>query len=103
MDKLRKEQAAIDKDRAALEERQARIKLLEELTPEQKAAIETVFREEDVVASTSMVAKKREMCTSPGCGREFLPSGVKRHIQSAHPDDAEHLQLLIDERRVALG
>ena len=99
MDKLKKEQDAIDRAQAALDERQARIRLLEELTTDQKEAITELFREEDdgdVVASTTL-AKKTEQC--PGCGRDFLRSGVKRHIRATHPDDADRLQEIVDQHR----
>ena len=95
MDRLKKEQDAIDRAQAALDERQARVRLLEGLTDDQKAAIELVFSDEDEPAN-----EERESC--PGCLREFLPSGVKRHISATHPDDAERLQRIIDERRAAL-
>ena len=91
MDKqLRAEQASIDQAQKALDERQAQIKLLEELTPEQKTAIEKVFREE-------AASGEREVC--PGCGKDFLRSGVKRHIRATHPDDTKRLQGIIDQRR----
>lgn len=91
MDKqLKSEQASIDRAQAELDERQARIRLLENLTAEEKTAIEKVFREESA-------SKEREVC--PSCGREFLRSGVKRHIRATHPDDTERLQGIIDQRR----
>ena len=92
MDRLKKEQDAIDRAQAALDERQARIRLLEKLTDDEKTAIEKVFSNEDEPSS-----EDRETC--PGCGKDFQRSGVKRHIRATHPDDAERLQGIIDQRR----
>jgi len=78
MDKIEKEQQAIEQAKADLEARTKRLEVIGELTEEQREAYEYLYRDEGTEKAGVTL-----LCPVAGCGRNNLQkAGILRHITS---------------------